>query len=81
MIIELLAEMEDALRAKRKGLFQDLIRNGLFDSIILTHREIFLYFDKEKKLGKKVVQAVTNTADEFGISESSVYKIMKSMKQ
>ena len=81
MILELLAEMEEALRYKRSGLFQDLIRNGLFNSTILAHREIFLYFDTQKTLGNNVVQSVTNTADRFRISESSVYKIMKTMKR
>lgn len=81
MILELLNEMEEALCAKRPGLFQDLIRNGLLNSTILTHREIFLYFDKEKRLGNNVVKSVFKTSEQFKMCESNIYKIIKSMKE
>ena len=81
MIIELLAEMEDALRARRPGLFQDLIRNGVFTSKVLFHREVFLYLDKEKRLGNGTSVSVKKTADKFNVIDSTVYKIMKSMKE
>lgn len=80
MIVDLIAEMEEALKVARPDLFQDLIRNGLFSTDILFYREVFLYFDKEKKIGNNVVQAVRNTSEKFDIGERNVYIIIKKMK-
>ena len=80
MMIELLNEMEEALRKKRPDLYQELIRNGLFTSKVLFHREVFLFFDKEKRIGNKTVRSVEKTAVQFNIDERTVYYALKNMK-
>jgi len=78
--IELLTEMEEALKDSRTDLFTDLIREGIFSANILFHREVFLYFDKERILGKKVTKSVLNTSEKFEMTEDSVYKIIRKFR-
>ena len=80
MMIELLNEMEAALREKRPDLYRQLVLNGVFPSKMLFHREIFLFFDKEKTMGNKTVRAVKKTSDQFNIDIRTVYYAITSMK-
>ena len=79
-MLGLLNEMEAALKEKRPDLYRELIRNGVFTSKVLLHREVFLYFHKEKILGNKTVKAIRNTADRFNVCEDTVYKAIRNMK-
>lgn len=79
-MIELLNEMEKTLRDKRPDLYQQLVSNGVFTSKILFHREVFLYFDKEKRIGNGTVKAVKKTSDQFKIDIRTVYYALKNMK-
>lgn len=81
MTIELINEMEATLRQSRPDLYQQLVRSGVFTSKMLFHREVFLYFDKEKRIGNKTVRAVDKTARQFNITESTVYYAMRNMKK
>ena len=78
-MIKLFNEMEAALKAARPELMVDLVRAGVISSNLSYFREIYLYYDKEIKTGTEERQAKINTADTFGIGESSVYRIIKQM--
>lgn len=78
-MINLFNEMEAALNAARPGLMVDLVRAGVISSNLSYYREIYLFYDKEIQTGVEVRQAKTNTAEKFGIGESSVYRIVKQM--
>ena len=80
MMLELINEMENALKGYRPGLFTDLIRNGLIDTKHLFYREVFLYFGKEKVLGNNVSKSVMNTSVKFEMTEDNVYKIIRKFK-
>jgi len=79
-MIGLFDEMEAALNAARPGLMVDLVRAGIISPTIKFYREVFLFYDKEIKTGEDKRQAKMNTATEFGIEESTVYRIIRTVQ-
>lgn len=62
------------------NLLKPLIYSGQMDSCVLTKLDIYQYYDKEIKIGKKKTDAITHTADECGVCERYVYKIITQMQ-
>jgi hypothetical protein len=55
-------------------------RMGLMPSSILRHWQIYGRFDYYKKAGNNTINAVFYASEDMKVSESCVYKIMKTME-
>ena len=73
MVITLVNRLAEA------GDLQRLYRAGLIGSKVLRYRDLYLSYDKELKLGRQSAEAITFTADEFRVSELTVYKAIDLM--
>jgi len=79
-MIKIFNEMEAALNAARPGLMVELVRAGVISSKLSFYREVFLFYDKEIQTKVEPPQASFNTAEQFDIAESTVYRIIRAMK-
>lgn len=66
--------------------FNDLLKNGIIPTTWVDYKVIFEFYkaeleklQRQSKKGAKR-QAKTNTAQEFGVSERSVYFILKKLE-
>jgi len=58
--------------------FKELVKHGIFSTKIQKYKDVYNWYRIKIKKGLSVSQAVTETADDFGIkSERDVYKIKK----
>lgn len=62
------------------GDLKKLICSGLMSTKVLTHYEIYMEFDRRKKLNHKTVDIVFDLSDIFKISVTSIYAIIKKFK-
>lgn len=66
---------------KKYGLDKDnalkMARDGILSTSILYQAEIYDYF---RAINKKAVQAVTETADHFDVSERFVWNVLKKFR-
>lgn len=60
--------------------FNELLKSGLVPINWVDYKLIYEYYRTELKKEKFRKQALTNTADEFNVSERTVYLIIKKMK-
>lgn len=72
--IEVLDKLYDS------GELLDLAKSGLISTSVLLYRKIYhaYFFQLENNVSK--MQAITDVADVFGVSESMVYKILKRLR-
>lgn len=73
MIIEKIQENESFIR--------NLYRLGFIGFKLLISAEQYLCFDRYIKLGNKKSDAIQWTADEFRVSCSTIYRVIKKMEQ
>ncbi|UAB84346.1 hypothetical protein INR75_19685 [Zunongwangia sp. SCSIO 43204] len=59
--------------------YNKLFTTGIVPMIWLDYKLIYEFYLEELKSQKKV-QAITNTAEEFNLSERSIYSIIRKMK-
>jgi len=71
--IQIITELEES------GALKSLIKAGLFPAKILLHKQIYLYVQSKTHVQIPKTTAVTWAADYFRISQSQVYRIIKSM--
>jgi hypothetical protein len=63
------------------GQLTDLFRNGLIGYKTLLYRDIYFRVGVNDALGFSQVQSVSNVADEFNVSERTVWRAIKFMKE
>jgi hypothetical protein len=56
------------------------IQAGMFSCAILRHLEIYCRYELYKKMGKSLSESILNAADDFQISEVTMYAIKKQME-
>lgn len=62
------------------GELMELAKSGLLSTSVLIYRKIFHAYNFQIKNEVSKMQAVTDVADVFGVSESMVYKILKKLR-
>lgn len=67
-------------KLEKLDYFNELLKSGLIPVNWLDYKVIFEFYQVERKKEKLRKQALTNTADEFGVSERTVYLIIQKMK-
>lgn len=72
---ELIQELE------KLPYFNDLLKRGLIPVNWLDYKVIYEYYCDQIEIEKFRKQALTNTSDEFGVSERTVYLIIQKMKE
>lgn len=60
--------------------FNDLLKSGLVPVNWLDYKLIYEFYRVQRAKEKFKKQALTNTADEFNVSERTVYLIIQKMK-
>lgn len=67
---------------KLEGLpyFNDLLKSGLVPVNWLDYKVIFEFYKAELDRETRRKQALTNTAEEFNVSERTVYLIVQKMR-
>lgn len=60
--------------------FNALLRQGIIPMNWVDYKVIYEFYTSERKKEKFKKQALTNTADEFNVSERTVYLIIQKMK-
>ena len=66
-------------KLEKLNYFNELLKQGIIPINWLTYKQIYEFYCQEKQ-NEKGKQLITNVAEEFKISESSVYDIVKKMK-
>jgi len=56
------------------------VENGIIPYSIITYRNIYARYDAYKKMGENTTVAILRIEEEFKMSESSIYKIIKRME-
>lgn len=67
-------------KLEKLDYFNDLLKSGLVPLNWLDYKLIYEFYRGERKKEKFKKQALTNTADEFNVSERTVYLIIQKMK-
>lgn len=67
-------------KLEKLDYFNELLKSGLVPVNWIDYKVIYEFYKKERSNCKYRKQALTNTADEFSISERSVYLIIQKMK-
>ena len=67
-------------KLEKLDYFNDLLKSGLLPMNWLDYKLIYEFYRTERKKEKFKKQALTNTADEFSVSERTVYLIIQKMK-
>lgn len=62
------------------GKLMELAKAGLLSTSILIYRKIFHSYHFQRENGVSKMQAVTDVADVFGVSERMVYNVLKKLK-
>lgn len=62
------------------GELMELAKSGLLSTSVLIYRKIFHAYNFQINNEVNKMQAVTDVADVFGVSESMVYKILKKLR-
>lgn len=65
---------------KKLGLLDKLIDAGVIPASYTTYSKIFEFYAIEERACKTKGEALTNTAEEFGASERTIYWIIKKMR-
>lgn len=66
-------------KLEKLDYFNELLKSGLVPVNWIDYKVIYEFYKKERISCKYRKQALTNTADEFSISERSVYLIIQKM--
>lgn len=74
MMIEILDRLHDS------GELRELVHSGLISPNAIFWRRIYHSYKKQIEDGVKPFQAVNDISDIFGISNRSVYRILKILK-
>lgn len=69
------------LKLEQTGDLYLMFKAGFISYKILEHKDIYLTFDAHFKQCGKKVRAIKKTADQFDISDRSVYDIVKRMEE
>ncbi len=67
-------------KLEKLDYFNDLLKSGIVPLNWLDYKVIFEFYKVERSREKFKKQALTNTADEFNVSERTVYLIIQKMK-
>lgn len=67
-------------KLEKLDYFNDLLTSGILPSNWLDYKVIFEFYQKERERCDRRKKALTNTADEFNVSERTVYLIIQKMK-
>lgn len=70
----LIQELED------EGKLNDLLSRGIIPINWIDYKLIYEYYQGQADKEQKRMQAIANTAEEFNISERSVYVIIQKMR-
>ena len=72
----------EILKLEADGTLKRLIKSGLVSPKVRFYMEVYLDYDKNIQTNPKgsKYQAVIDTASTFRIQESSVYRIIKTMR-
>lgn len=62
------------------GLLDKLIDAGVIPASFTTYKKVFEFYVQEEEKREFKGEAITNTAEEFGASERTVYWIVKKMR-
>lgn len=71
-MVKIIKKLEDL------GLFSECVKCGLISANVLMYRDVYENYLKQKEKHSNA-QAITNTAEDFHISEQYVYKIIKKL--
>lgn len=63
------------------GSLKTLMRAGIVSPKIYMQRNVFLEYDKNVKTGMKPKESVEKCADDFKVSERTIFRAIKIMKQ
>lgn len=74
MKIELLDKLHD------NGELLELVNSGLVSTSVITWRKIYHAYNLQINKGVKKTQAITDIGDVFGVSEKTVYLVLKRFK-
>lgn len=69
------------LRLEKLPYFNDLLLSGIVPVNVLDYKVIYEYYLVECENEEKKTQALTNTAIEFGVSDRTVYDIIRKMRE
>lgn len=64
-----------------EDLLNDLLSRGIVPTNWIDYKLIYEYYQGQAAKEQKRMQAVCNTAEEFNISERSVYAIIQKMRE
>ncbi len=67
-------------KLEKLDYFNDLLKSGLVPLNWLDYKLIYEFYQVQRTKEKLKKQALTNTADEFNVSERTVYLIIQKMK-
>lgn len=74
--------MYEALKQLEEiNLFDDLVKCGAISEIIAKHKNIYEHYLIEKQKGYGTIQSVKHTSNKTRTPKSTVYKIIRRMKQ
>ena len=74
MKIELLDKLHDS------GELRELVHSGLVSPNVITWRKIYHAYNLQILKGVKKTQAITDIGDVFGVSEKTVYLVLRRFK-
>jgi len=73
---------EIIIELEKTGVLKKLIREGFVSSKLLLYYEIFLEYDKTIKTTKlKKMDVVVHLTEQFKVSESTVFRVLKIFSQ
>ena len=76
----MVSNYEFITKLKSDDTFKELIRRGLVSLSFESYYIIYEHYKSSLKTSKTRSDAITSTANEFNISESGVYVIIRKMK-
>lgn len=69
------------LKLEQNGDLFLLFKAGFISYKILEHKDIYLTYDLHRKQGMRKMKAIKKTADQFDISDITIFRIVKSMEE
>jgi len=79
-IEDLPSNYEIISKLQKQDIFTQLLNKAILPAYWIDYKVIYDFYSQEKSKGLPHSQVVTNTADEFNMSEKHVYKIKKRME-
>lgn len=73
--------IETLIKLEKDGTLKKLVKAGLMPTKVLLYYEVYLEFDKQKKVNKKkTTDIISDLSGRFKVCESTIYLIIKKLK-